>query len=236
MANGNYGVPDNQVSGMTAQEFINPMIPPLRPTDPVHKALNWMNEFRVHQLAVVENGQYLGTVSEDVLYDSENPEATIGQFELDHKTTFVTENQHFYDVIKEAHQNALQVVAVVDELGKFRGVITLKDTVTALARTYATQSPGGIIVLSMREYDYSMAEIGRLVESNQAKILSSYLEPDPYDPTRIKVTLKLNLVDLSRVIATLERYNYRVIAKFQEMETVDYDKERLGLLLRYLDI
>jgi CBS domain-containing protein len=148
----------------------------------------------------------------------------------------VTENQHFYDVIKEAHQNALQVVAVVDELGKFRGVITLKDTVTALARTYATQSPGGIIVLSMREYDYSMAEIGRLVESNQAKILSSYLEPDPYDPTRIKVTLKLNLIDLSRVIATLERYNYRVIAKFQEMETVDYDKERLGLLLRYLDI
>ncbi len=236
MAYGTFNVSENEALGMTAQEFINPMVPPLRPTDPVHKALNWMNEFRVHQLAVVDGGHYLGIVSEDVLYDSNQPDAPISSFQLDYKDNFVNENQHFYDVIKEAHQNALQIVAVVDDLGKFKGAITIKDTVTALARTYATQNPGGIIVLSMRDYDYSMAEISRLVESNQAKILSSYLEQDAYDPTRIKVTLKLNVMDLSRVIATLERYNYRVIAKFQEMEMVDNDKDRLGMLLRYLDI
>lgn len=223
-------------NAMTAQDFINPMIPPLRPQDTVQKALNWMNEFRVHQLPVADQGHYLGIIAEDVLYDSNKPEAPIADFELDHRQTTVGEHQHFYDVIKEAHQNALQVIAVLDEEGKYKGVITIKDTITALARTYATQNPGGIIVLSMHDYDYSMAEIARLVEADNAKILSSYVEADPYDPRMIKLTLKLNILDLTRVIATFERFNYRVIAKFQEVETNSYDKDRLGLLLKFLDI
>ncbi|MCU0451782.1 MAG: CBS domain-containing protein [Bernardetiaceae bacterium] len=221
---------------MTAQEFINPLVPPLKLTDTVQKALNWMNEFRVHQLPVVDESHYLGILAEDQLYESTQPDEPVGRFQFLHPRAAVSEHRHFYDVIKEAHANDLQVIAVVDDLGRYKGAITIKDTVTALARTYATQSPGGIIVLSMPEYDYSLAEIARLVESNNAKILSSYVESDPYDPTLIKVTLKLNLIDLTRVIATLERFEYRLIAKFQEMETVDHDKDRLGMLLRYLEI
>jgi acetoin utilization protein AcuB len=60
---------------------------------------------------------------------------------------------------------------------------------------------------------------------------------DPLDKGKIKLTLKINQEDLSRVIATLERFNYRIIARYQESRTdPNNEKERLDMLMRYLNI
>jgi acetoin utilization protein AcuB len=92
-------------------------------------------------------------------------------------------------------------------------------------------------VLSMPERDYSLSEISRHVESNDAKILSAYVSPDELDPYKIKLTLKINTTDISRIIATLERFEYRIIAQFQENgEGKQADKDRYDLLLKYLNM
>lgn len=228
---------DLQVDYTVARDFINTVIPPLKPTDSVQKALNWMNELRVHQLAVVsDEGNYLGMVNEDVLYDSDEYDALISDFPFQYKNVYISEYQHFYEVINKASKHSLHTIAVLDEFGKYIGVISVNDTVSVLARSYATQETGGILVLSMRDYDYSMTEISRLVESEGVKILSSYIEPDTYDRSMVKLTLKLNRTDLTRVIATLERFDYQVIASFHESEKLDITKERLDMLMRYLEV
>ena len=52
-----------------------------------------------------------------------------------------------------------------------------------------------------------------------------------------KVKLKINQEDLSRIVATLERFGYRVIARYQENRTdANNEKERLDMLMRYLNI
>ncbi len=219
-----------------AHDFINKMIPPLKPTDTVQKALDWMNELKVHQLAVVENGEYLGMVLEDNLYDSENANGLVSDLPLQYKNIYVSEYHHFYEVINEANKNNLQVIAVLDEFKKYVGVISVNDTANALARSYATQEAGGILVIYMPSYNYSLTEIARLIESDGAKILSSYIEPDTYDRNMIKLTLKLNRTDLTRIIATLERYDYQIIASFHESEKVNHNKERIDMLLHYLEI
>jgi acetoin utilization protein AcuB len=227
---------DTQVEYMVARDFINSMIPPLKLTDTVKKAIDWMSQFRVRQLAVVEEGEYLGIISDDELYDSTQAEAHIRQFPLKHSEIYVSEYQHFYEVIKEANRNHLQIIAVLDEFGKYKGVISLNDTATALARTYAIQDPGGILVLSMRDYDYSLTEIARLIESDNAKILSSYIESEPLNPKMIKLTLKLNRTDLTRIIATLERFEYNVVASFQNSEPAQDNRDRLDMLFKYLEM
>jgi hypothetical protein len=135
-----------------------------------------------------------------------------------------------------AIKNKLQLVAVVDNNKKFAGVISVHDTSSAMAQMFASQGAGGIIVLSMTERNYSLAEISRHVESNDIKILSAFVVEDEQDPSMIKVTLKFNKSDLSRLVATFERYNYKIIAKFQETELLSNDKERLDMLLKYLSI
>ena len=57
---------------MIARELVNDSIPPLKLSDTGLKALNWMEEFRVEHLAIVDGVSYIGLISEeDILKLSE---------------------------------------------------------------------------------------------------------------------------------------------------------------------
>jgi len=70
------------------------------------------------------------------------------------------------------------------------------------------------LILEVNTVDYSMAQIAQIVESNNARILSSYILSNP-DSTKLDVTLKINQLDLTSIIRTFERYDYIVKASFQ---------------------
>jgi CBS domain-containing protein len=219
-----------------AEDLINQMIPPLKATDDAHKAIVWMEEFRCIHMPVVENGKLLGFISEEIIMESNDIEKKLKDFELVGQNCYVHMSAHFYDILKVAADNKLQMVCVLDEEEIYTGVITVQDTLTSFAQTAAVQMPGAILVLSMNHNDYSLSEISRLIEENRARILSSILKEDPLDPGKIRLTLKLNELDLSRIVATLERFNYRVIGRYQETKPLGTEKERIDMLLRYLDI
>jgi CBS domain-containing protein len=220
---------------MIAEELINQMIPPLKLTDTAQQALHWMEELRVTQLPIVSGQEYKGLISEDLIYQNNDSNALLSEFTLESNGVYAYKYQHFFDVLKIALDNNLGIVAVLDEDRNFVGVITISDTLTAFARS-SMQEPGGILVLLMDERDYSLSEVSRLVESNDAKILSSYVCTDKGDATRIKLTIKINRNDLSRIIATFERFSYNIVAKFHHTQGNEDDKERIDLLLRYLNM
>lgn len=221
---------------MIAEELINQMIPPLKLYDTVEKALRWMDEFRVNDLPVVSNRKYLGLVTELNLVDLTDRNQPLKNVELEHQDVHVMHFQHFYDVMEAAIKNKVQVVPVLDEMHEYMGIITINDTLAAFGQMSALQGQGSILVLSMPERDYSLSQISRHVESNEAKILSAYVSPDEMDPYKIKLTLKINTTDLTRIIATLERFDYRIIAQFQENTDNQSDKDRYDLLLKYLNM
>lgn len=212
------------------------MIPPLKGTDDAHKAIVWMEEFRCNHLPVVEDGKLLGFISEEIILEENDIEKKVKDFSLIGQHCVVQLYSHFYDILKVAADNKLQLVAVLNDDQTYCGVITVQDTLTSFAQTAAVQMPGGILVLSMSLVDYSLAEISRLVEENHAKILSSIVKEEPLDQGKIRLTLKINQLDLSRIVATLERFGYKVIGRYQESKPMGDDKERIDMLLRYLDI
>lgn len=221
---------------MIAEDLINHMIPPLKGSDDAHKAIVWMEEFRCTYLPVVDNSKLLGFISEEIILETNDIEKHVGDFNLTGLSCYVHLDTHFYDILKVATDNKLQMVAVLNDDQQYAGVITVQDTLTSFAQTAAVQMPGAILVLSMNYNDYSLAEISRLIEENHAKILSSIIKEDPLDPGKIRLTLKINQTDMSRTVATLERFNYKVIGRYQETRPVENERERIDMLLRYLDI
>ena len=221
---------------MIAEDLINHMIPPLKGTDDAHKAIVWMEEFRCNHLPVVEDNKLLGFISEEIILEANDIENQVKAFKLIGQQCHVNLDAHFYDILKVAAENKLQLVAILNDDQTYCGVITVQDTLTSFAQTAAVQLPGGILVLSMALVDYSLAEISRLIEENHAKILSSIVKEDPLDPGKIRLTLKINELDLSRIVATLERFGYKVIGRYQESKPIGGEKERIDMLLRYLDI
>ena len=221
---------------MIAEELINHMVPPLKVTDDAHKAIVWMEEFRCNHLPVVDNGQLLGFISEEIILESNDIEKNLGDFDLVGKDCVVGSDSHFFDILRIAGEHKLNIVGVLNEEGQYAGIITVQDIMASFAQSASVQMPGGILVLSMDLIDYSLAEISRYVEENKAKIISSTMMEDPLDRGKIKVTLKINQMDLSRIVATLERFGYRVIGRYQEAPRDDDSKERLDMLMKYLNI
>lgn len=220
---------------MLARELLNPMIPPLKSTDTVAKALGWMAEFHLRQLPVVENQEYRGLISEDILFEIETEDTLVASLPITHEDIFVNDQAHFYEVMQLAESHEMELMPVLDARDRFEGVISIKESVMTFARLLTMQNSGGIIVLLMDFRDYSLAEIGRLVEENGAKILSAYTEPDTANPQLMRVTLKINQDDVARIVATLERFEYTIIGRYEAENDETWARERIDSLFKFLE-
>lgn len=221
---------------MLAKELISDVVPALRTSDTGIKALNWMEIFRVSHLPIVNNEEFLGLISESDIYDYNMAEDAVGSHSLSLIRPFVLQNQHLYEVIEIVSRLKLTIIPVLNDKKQYLGVITIHDLVHYFSQLMAVQNPGGIIVLEMNIHDYSLTEIANIVESNDVKILSSYIST-PVDSTKMEVTLKLNTTELAAVIHTFNRYEYNIKATFLEDETLkNMFEERFDEFLIYLNI
>ncbi len=221
---------------MIAEELINEMIPALSMKDKAEKAILWMGELRTNFLPVIEKGMFKGFVSEDAIFENNDLEKGIGDIKLIAENCYVHQKRHYYDLIRLIKEYHIDLVAVVDDDLNYLGVVTIEDIINAMSESSAIQTPGAIIILSINKIDYSLAEITRLIEENNAKILSSYVKTDPSDSNKLLLTLKINILESNRVIATLERFGYNIVAQFLETEDAKSHQDRLNLLLKLIDI
>src|SRR5690606_22202294 len=221
---------------MQAYQYINKMIPPLKLTDKVEMGLTWMEELRTNILPLVDDGQFKGLITDEMLYDLNNPELSIGEVLLDNAGCYVFLEKHIYDVSKVSSEFHLTMVAVLDREFAYQGVVTIEDAITAFADTISIQTEGSVLILSMLMTDYSLYDIARIIESENAKVLSSFINSDPLDEEKIKVTLKIDKPELRHIRATLERFGYQVINHYQEEVGISGEQDRLGNLMRFLDI
>lgn len=221
---------------MLAVELIDPMIPALKPGDSVAEALDWMQEHHLTQLAVVDNSQYLGVVSEDLLLNIPDDERPISDVMRLAESVSATENQHLLELIALTTEHRLDVLAIVNGEGEFMGCVGTTDLLRQFSREIGIQESGAILVLALDEHDYSMAEISRLVETNNVKIISSYYSSPTYGLTdQARLTLKLNHRDITSVVSTLERFGYTIDAAFASAPIDSLDQERLNALMRFLN-
>lgn len=221
---------------MQAYEFINNLIPPLKLDDKVKLALNWMEEIRTDILPVVDESRFMGFVTEELVFSINDPEITFAKIQMENISCFVYQDKHIYDLIKVASEYHSNMIAVVDRENHYLGVVTMEDAISAFADSLSIQSNGAVLVLSMNMTDYNLSEIARIIESENTKILSSFLSSDPLDDSKIKLTLKLDKTELRHVKATIERFGYRILDHFQEEEGINGEQERIDNLFRFLQI
>lgn len=220
---------------MLALDLITDEIPPLKTTDTGLMAINWMDEFKVSHLPIVNKHEYLGLISDTDILDLNITDDELGKCKLSLLRPFVNENQHVYEVIKMISSLKLTVLPVLNDHQQYLGLIPVTALLQQFSTLAATREPGGILVLEMNIHDYSLTQIAQIVEGNDGKILSCYLNPLP-DSTRIEVTLKINKEDLSGILQTFYRYNYTVKASFHQSEFSDDMKNRFDSFMNYINI
>lgn len=220
---------------MNALHLISDTLPPLRTSDTGEVALQLMADYQVKQLPIVNNEQFLGLIAEEDILEQGMLEDPIGNMQLSYYKPYVNEADHIYQVLRTAANLKLSLIPVVDIDNNYKGIITLEALLAEFARLSSITDPGGILELEVNVRDYSLTEISRIVESNDATILSLYTT-NKSESTQREITLKLNKEDLRAVMAAFERFGYTIRNYYQKSDFEEDLRDRYESFIRYLNI
>ena len=220
---------------MLARELISDEIPALKTSDTGKKALELMEDYKLTELPIVNNTDFLGLITEADILDLDNLDIPIGNDKLSLEKPAVNAYEHIYEVLAKISTLKLSLIPILDDDNTFLGVISLPMLVESISNLAAIKDLGGILQLELKVNDYSLSEISSIVESNGARILSSYIHTHS-DSTKMDVTIKINKTDLSPIIQTFERYNYTIAASFHKSEMQDELKKRYNEFINYMNI
>ena len=221
---------------MFADELINENLIALSPDNSIDDSLAQMEDALAECLPLVEAGKFLGLVFKDKIESLTDYDRKLSSLPLDKPNAYLRGSRHFLDFLEVCVENNSPIAAIVDNDFKYLGAAGLNDVASYFGKHLAISTTGVVLIVSKTEREFSMAELMRLLEVDSQRVIYSFVHQPEGEPGFIKATVKLNTPDGTRAAATLERFGYQIIEKFQQTVSPDWDQDRLQLLLKYLSI
>lgn len=198
--------------------------------------LYFMDEDKLSMLPVVNNGNYVGLITEAMVFNMKDPDKPLIKNKIPFQHIYVKENQHIYEVIKMMSTENVPLLPVLDDKDRYKGCINIQTLIKHMGSFTAVGNPGAIILLELNQNDYVLSQIAQIVESNDAKILSLYVTSD-INSTKMEVTIKVSKMEIQSIIQAFNRYNYIIKATYTEDEEMYNDlRDRYDSLMNYLNI
>lgn len=219
---------------MLASQLINSGFPAINLFDKISLALQLMDEYDIQHLPVLSEEKFAGIISKDDLLDADETRL-VAAVESSLQKISVKGEEYFLSALRLIAENELTLLPVVNEQAELAGVISSKDLLRRLSSFVGNEDKGGIIVLETDKRNFSFGEVNRLVETNDAYItqLNTYTEPDT---GLVVITLKVNKIEISDIVATFQRYDFVVRYYFGEETYANELKENYNHLLSYLNM
>jgi hypothetical protein len=185
-------------------------------------------------LCVVTDEKFVGIVDKNTLLDTHEA-AVIATLQNEFIVASLHADEHFLAGAKLLSLHELTMLPVVSTTADLLGVITAKQMLAVLTSHVGADTKGGVIVLEMEQRQYSFGEIARLVETNDAYVTQLNTTTDP-QTGMLLVTLQINRIEVSTIVATFQRYDYSVKYYFGEENYQNELKENYNHLLSYLNM
>jgi hypothetical protein len=220
---------------MLVRDLPSSSLPWLQTSDTVSEALQLMQDHHCEQLPVVESGQYVGLVTEEDLLEHASAADTVASLLPLLATPAVSSDQHFLQALSLATGQQLTVVPVLGDEKELVSLLTLPVLMQELARFMGLQEGGGLIVLEREANHYSFGEISKLVETNDAQVTQLNTYNDPQSGI-IQITLRINKPEIADLVATFQRYDYKVCFYAGEEQYTNQLRSHYDHLMHYLKI
>ncbi len=220
---------------MLASEILSTDFPVLSPGDSLNKAINILHDQSIFHIPIVSDNSLVGLLPVDLLIAQSDHNKPISAFKNDYIHVYAYKDQHGLDIFEMMARHELSSIPVLDENQRYIGSISLNMLIMRLSGYYSFKTVGGIIVLKVGIRDYNLAEISRIAESNNAKILILYIDLME-DNENYKITIKVDTVDLSHILATFERFQYDIQYSYPSTLLKTQLQDRYDFLMKMFDI
>lgn len=219
---------------MLVSQLLNTSFPSLNITDKATFALQLMDDYDVLHLPVLSEDKLVGLIAKDDLIDAAESDTHLSSEDFLQKI-FVRQEEHFLTALKLISNHDLSLLPVVNDQMELKGVVLAKELIKAVSLFLGMEDPGAVIVLETEKRNFSFGELSRLVETNDSYItqLNTYTEAGT---GLVIVTIKINKIEVSDIVATFQRYDYVVRYYFGEEEYANELKENYQHLVSYLNM
>ena len=214
---------------MRAQQLLTSDLPLFLPIDTVSSAIQLMDEYKVTHLPLVVEDLFKGLVNEEDLLECDK-DAVLA--EINTHPIFVDPNIHIYEVVAQMAQAKIDVLPVVIQ-GKYMGCIDRGSILNFFAQEAGWALDGSIIILEIPAANYSLSKISRIVEENGTRITSFNMSH--LDSGDLIVTVKVNTTNIATIMASFERFDYRVLNFYNSPEVEDEIRNKFDAFMRYLE-
>lgn len=222
---------------MQVFEIINTDVEPLRVADTSAEAIQAMDANSIDKLPIVDHTtrKLVGMVSRQAV--SENMHELPGSLiDSDEKVICIDPDAHLFDAARNMFDIDARILPVVDQDKNFLGVLTRKELLIALSNMLNVNEPGVVLTVELDKRDLMLSEIVRITENEDAKILGLTVEAPDANNANFRVSIKMNLLDVSRVTAALNRYGYLITQETENAHDIEELNNRADEFLKYLDI
>jgi acetoin utilization protein AcuB len=215
-------------------EILSAGIPVLHLEDSVMLARDSMMDHRVSHLPVVADNKLLGCVTEDNLLDAKDDSKLIG-LQSSFSRAAVQGDNHILETLHICSEFQLSLIPVLNHEAEYIGSITAQDLLRNTSKLIGSGDPGAIIVLEMDRVNFAFSEIIKLVETNDAQItqLNTYFDADT---KTFYITLRINRFEISDIVATFQRYEFKIKYYFGEEHYENELRSNYNHLMNYLSI
>ena len=193
-------------------------------------------ELDIFHLPISNKGKYIGLFCVDNLTAEELATGTpLVSYINDLERVSVGPDAFIFDVFKFFVEGEYTAIPVVNEESELLGLLRMADAIAYLSKTLSIKNDGAFITLRLGTNDYNLQELARIVESNNARVLSMHFEPIEKEG-QLLCTIKINQRDLTHILATFERFGYEYVAHSSIGDHQDDLIDRYNLLMKYLDL
>lgn len=222
---------------MLVKELINEKPEPLQRQSTMQEAVIRMESENMRFYPIVDesNNQLVGQASLDDIqnYHVSGPgvvDTGAGVGEV------LRLNDHILQAVQHMLRSDRQVMPVIDHEGGYAGLVQRSTLINAVMELMNLGDPGTIIMIEMMPRDFMLSDIIRIIESEGARVLSMTVQSPDALSEHYRVSVKLNLDDLSRVGNALRRYGYIITVESAADLTDAELSDKADAFLRYLDI
>ncbi|TVQ68478.1 MAG: CBS domain-containing protein [Balneolaceae bacterium] len=222
---------------MKVHEVVSQIIRPLRAMDTAREALAAMAESGMSALPVVDQTtrRFIGVVtraSAEQHHVSGGSVLTIRE----EKSIVTDPDQHVFDAVRLMEKHNLTILPVLDSDRSYVGVVDRRELNDRIITLMNFTEYGSLITIHFEERDFTLSQPVRIIEAEGGLILGLSVEsPKARHPFYV-VSIKLNLTDPGRIVASLKRHDYIVDQHSSDDEEDRRYEQRADELMHYLNI
>ena len=214
---------------MLMLSHLNYDLPVLRLTDSVAKALKTLRAQGVNALAVVDNKDFIGLISSEILSQALSPEQSLADLRSHFSTFRMEEEEDVLASLPWFDAPTLDVIAITNGEGSFRGYLTKNEVGNLLLNSGLENKNGGIIRIPFQASRDSLSTIIRIIEEENGFVVRSFFQ----EPN---VVLQVQTEAFGKIISNLERHGIFIEKAFVFGEQLEIDQDRFDHLMRFIDL